>query len=282
MPLPLAALLPLLAQIGPTGTQIQAPLEMPKHKSVLVQPVTPPSPAATRLNECLTLARNEPTAAVDVAEAWRNSLKGSQRAAPGHCLGLALTGLARWEDAEAAFTAARDDTPANERADRARLGAMAANAALVDGAPGRALVLLDTAHGEALGAGDTHLAAEVAIDRARALVHLKRDNDASAALAEARAGAPENAMSWLLSATLLRRQGKLGEAQSYIEKAAAITPLDPEVGLEAGVIAVLGGRDAAARRSWQSVIAAAPGSDSAKTAKQYLDQLGPDAAPSGR
>ena len=41
---------------------------------------------------------------------------------------------------------------------------------------------------------------------------------------------------------------------------------DAQIGLEAGVIAVLSGRDDAARRSWQSVLTAAPGSDAAKTA----------------
>jgi hypothetical protein len=40
------------------------------------------------------------------------------------------------------------------------------------------------------------------------------------------------------------------------------------------VIAVLAGRDDAARRSWQSVLTAAPDSSEAATAKVYLAQLG--------
>jgi TolA-binding protein len=64
----------------------------------------------------------------------------------------------------------------------------------------------------------------------------------------------------------------------YIERAAQLFPVDPEIGLEAGVIAVLSGRDEAARKSWLSVIKAAPNSPSAKTAQGYLDQLGPEAA----
>ncbi len=105
---------------------------------------------------------------------------------------------------------------------------------------------------------------------------------AAAALAAARTADPANSQAWLLSATLSRRQGKLGEAQTQIERAALLMPVDPEIGLEAGVIAVLGGRDEAARRSWESVIRAAPGSGFAKTAQGYLDQLGPSTAPSGR
>ena len=281
MPLSLI-FLPLLAQVGPSGTQMQAPLELPRRKTTVVAPAPRPSPLASRFGECLSLARSQPGQAIEIAKAWRDSEKGSARIEPERCLGLALTALGQWDDAVAAFAAARDDTPANERDDRARLGALAANAALAKGDAEQALALLDAAHGEALGAGNSQLAGEVAIDRARALVALKRDNEAAAALSEARHAAPGNATGWLLSATLLRREGKLTEAQTAIEQAAALQPTDPEIGLEAGVIAVLGGRDAAARKSWQSVVAAAPDSDAAKTARGYLDQLGPVAAPSPR
>ena len=85
---------------------------------------------------------------------------------------------------------------------------------------------------------------------------------------------PDNAQAWLLSATLSRRDGDLATAQTRIERAAMLAPLDPAIGLEAGLIAALGGRDEAARRSWQSVIEAVPGSAEAATAQGYLDQLG--------
>lgn len=195
---------------------------------------------------------------------------------------MALAAQGKWEAAQSAFTAAHEVTSASEPATRARLGGMAGNAVLALGKPDTALALLDQAHGEALGAGDSRLAAEISIDRARALVALKRDGDAATALATARANAAENGQGWLLSATLSRRQGKLAEAQQQILVAAQLMPLDPEVGLEAGVIAMLAGREDAARRSWLSVVKAAPGSDAARTAQSYLDQLGPDPAPSGR
>jgi len=137
------------------------------------------------------------------------------------------------------------------------------------------LPLLDAAHADALAAGDAHLAGDIAIDRARALVALKRDGEAAAALAEARAASPDNAYGWLLSATLSRRMGQWSQAQAQIETAAQLQPVDPEIGLEAGVIAMLSGHAAAAARSWQSVIAAAPASPSADTARGYLAQLGP-------
>ncbi len=281
MPFPLI-FLPLLAQVGPSGTQMQAPLDLPRRKTAVAAPQPRPSPVASRFGECLALARSQPGQAIDLAAAWRDAEKGSARIEPERCLGLALTGLGRWDEAVAAFTAARDDTPANESDGRARLGALAANAALAKGDAKQALSLLDAAHGEALAAGNAQLAGEVAIDRARALVALKSDNEAEAALTEARHAAPGNATGWLLSATLYRRQGKLAEAQAAIEQAGALQPTDPEIGLEAGVIAILGGRDEAARKSWQSVLAAAPESDAAKIARGYLDQLGPAAAPSAR
>lgn len=272
-------LLPLLAQVGPGPALPQAPLEIKRKPDRVIDA---PAPAPSRIAACLALIQTDPASAVEQAEVWRDGAAGSARTEPGHCLGVALTRLGQFAEAEAALLAARDDTAANERANKARLGTMAANAALAAGSPDRALAALDIAHGDALGAGNANLAGEISIDRARALVALKRENDAAAALAEARSAAPENAAGWLLSATLARRQGKLVEAQAQIETAAQLLPIDPEIGLEAGVIAALSGRDEAARRSFQSVVRAAPDSPAAKTAQGYLDQLGPDTTPSGR
>lgn len=286
MPLPLALFLPLAAQVGPGTALPQAPIEIhhrrpdaaPASTSAPVRIAAPPS----RMESCLALARSDPASALDLAETWRKEAQGAARAEPGHCLGVALSELGRWDEAEAAFVQARDDTPEDDRQNRATRGAMAGNAALAAGSPGRALAALDTAHTDALAARQTQLTGEISIDRARALVALGKPDEAVGALAEARANAPRNPQAWLLSATLARRQGKLAEAQAEIEMAAQLLPVDPEIGLEAGVIAVLSGHDDAARKSWQSVISAAPGSTFAKTAQSYLDQLGPPPPPSGK
>ena len=79
---------------------------------------------------------------------------------------------------------------------------------------------------------------------------------------------------------MLRRLDRLGEAQTAIERAALLAPGNPDIGLEAGVIAVLAGREDAARQSWQSVLELAPDTPAAATAKDYLAQLG-DAADTG-
>lgn len=278
MPLTALLFLPLALQAGNAPPLPQAPLEIHRRK-----PGEAPRPVLrvpTRLEQCLARAKDDPAAAQDLARAWLAASKGSARAEPGRCLGVALSAQGQWDAAQQAFVAARDDSAASDRANKARLGGMAGNAALAAGKAEAALAALDVAHGDALGAGDPHLAAQLSIDRARALVMLKREGDAAAALAEARTGAADDPQGWLLSATLARRQGKLDEAQRQIETAAQLAPLDPEVGLEAGVIAALGGRDDAARKSFSSVVRSAPGTEPARRAQQYLDQLGPAAAPS--
>jgi Flp pilus assembly protein TadD len=156
---------------------------------------------------------------------------------------------------------------------------MAGNAALANGKAGEALGLLAPAAIDAKAASDGALGASISLDRARALVSLGQNGEAATALADARTADPDNAQAWLLSATLSRREKKLIEAQSQIEKAAQLAPREPEVGLEAGVIAVLGGRDEAARRSWNAVVAMSPESPAATTAREYLAQLWPEGTP---
>ena len=291
MPLSFTLLLPLLAQAGVAGSAPgngpalpQAPISIPRRKA---EPAVTPSPNAVpatapasaqsvQLQNCLKLAMENPSDAIDEAEGWLAAAKTmSDRAGAKQCKALALTRLESWSEAAALFLAARDDTPASEPGERARLGALAGNALLLSGATAAGLDALDHAHGEAHTASDGKLNGVIQIDRARALVALGRTEEAASALEEARYELPGNYQAWLLSATLARRQGKLAEAQRQIERAATLMPVDPEIGLEAGVIAVLSGRDQSARLSWQSVIKAAPGSLAAKTAQGYLDQLGP-------
>lgn len=249
----LTALLPLVAQLS--------------------APESIQSVAEARLTTCLDQSRKDPTTAIVTADEWLGEVKGSEQAWPLQCLGIVYTRLMRWDAAEEAFLTARDALLPTETARRARLGAMAGNAALADNRPAAALATLDTALADAAKAGAADIGGGIALDRARALVALDRPGEAEDALAIARRDAAQDAESWLLSATLARRQGKLRDAQFYIETAAVIAPVDVEIGLEAGLIAALAGQDAAARKSWQSVIAAAPGSEAARQAQSYLDQL---------
>jgi tetratricopeptide (TPR) repeat protein len=260
----------LAAQIGPQVTPGAAP-PLPHERRVEERRAPRPA-AAAQAEACPDPAEMTPGEAVETASAWLAEAKGAERAAAGECLGVALARQDDWDEAHAAFLAARD--AATDRMQRARLGATAGEAALNAGDAEAALGALDAAATDA-GDSDGTLTGGLALFRARALVALGREAEAEAPLAQARAAAPGNATAWLLSATLSRRLNKLAEAQAQIEKAAELRPIDPAIGLEAGLIAVLTGHDAAARKSWQSVLAAAPGSAEADIARGYLAQIDP-------
>jgi tetratricopeptide (TPR) repeat protein len=270
--------LALLGQVGaapalnlPTGLENRKP-----RRPAAEAPATPaPDSERTRtpLEECMSAVNSDPPGAVDMAEGWLAQSKGTPTAPAQFCLGSAQAALGHWDEAETAFLAGREAATASDYRLRAQLGAMAGTMALVQGEPERALKALDQAHADALAAPDAELAGDVGVDRSRALVALKRDGEAAAALAEARTANAQNPDAWLLSATLSRRQDKLVEAQTQIQTAAELDPRDPAIGLEAGVIAMLSGREEAARKSWQSVVQAKPDSDEAKTATGYLAQL---------
>lgn len=280
--MPLALLLPLIAQVGPGGALPQAPLQIPKPRTeAAAMPHSEAQPDP--LKQCLDLAMARPADGIELAQGWLAQAKTMKdRAGAKQCHALALTRIDGWGEAAALFLSAREDTPVTDADERARLAALAGNADLAAGDAEAGLAALDLARADARGGANGDLKGAIEIDRARALVALGRLPEAEAALSDAREFSPDNHQAWLLSATLSRRQGKLAEAQSQIERAAQLFPVDPEIGLEAGVIAVLSGHDDAARKSWQSVIVAAPGSDAAKTAQGYLDQLGPAAAPSAK
>lgn len=240
---------------------------------LLAAGAVPESQPEARLADCIRQARTDLASAIVTADEWLKDLKGVERVGPLECFGIIYTRQMQWEDAEQSFLEARDALLPEERNRRARLGAMAGNAALADDRPGAALAALDQAVADARQAGEANAAGDIEVDRARALVALERPADAEKALEAARRDSSGNADAWLLSATLARRLDKLKDAQFYIETAAALRPVDVEIGLEAGLIAVLAGRDDAARKSWQSVVKAAPDSAAAKTAQSYIEQL---------
>lgn len=273
----------LLAQVGPSVTggaapPIQsAPLPIPRRAPAATS--APAAPEPTKLQLCLSAIDENPLSAIEAAQEWLRVTKGAPSAEPNHCLGVANNRLGRPVEAEAAFNAAREALPGSDKLRRASFGAMAALAVLEQGDAARADTGFAAALAEAKAGGDMRLAGDIAIDRARAQVALKQDAAAAAGLAEGRTASPDNPAGWLLSATLARRQEHLADAQTFIQRAADLAPFDPDVGLEAGVIAVLGGRDETARKSWLSVIKVAPESEQAKIAQGYIDQLGPALAP---
>lgn len=269
-------------QVGPNPT---LPYDINPHDDLRDRPareseIDPSNPTSQWLAECLTVLETDPARAhtqaqIRLTEKVEQDISANYVVA-NHCLGLASVELELWQDAWTAFQAAKNGSPPFDKRARARFGTMAGNAALADGKPDHALWLLTSAVEDAQAAQSATLEALAAIDKARALVALERPEEGLAALENATQVEPDLSESWLLKATLLRRLDRLTQAQSAIEKAAALAPLDSEIGLEAGVIAILSEREDAARQSWQSVIDTQPDSLAAETAKGYLAQIGPE------
>jgi tetratricopeptide (TPR) repeat protein len=228
-----------------------------------------------RLRHCIERAASDPATALAEAGQWLAQSRGAGRSKPLQCLGHVQAVLLRWDAAEASFAEAAQVAAPGDPVRLAALLGQAGNAALAGNHADRALVHFEAALKQP--AGDPAARGQLELDHSRALVALGRLADAQLALVAAQRDAPDEPLVWLLSATLARRQGDLAAAQRMIEVAASLDSKDPEIGLEAGVIAVLDGRDAAARQSWQSVRLIAPGTKAADTATAYLAQLDPAA-----
>ncbi len=274
-----SALALLLMQVGPNPSMDAFPglpeeLRDRPERQQAPNRADPASPGQAKLADCVNLARSDAEAARDYAQNWRETAANRlELAQSAHCLGIAFVREGEFAEAQRAFDLATDEAPRTAPAYQSRLAAMSGNAAMAQGQPAIADIAFDRAVTYATQAGDGPLLASVLIDRARALVALERNDKAAATLEKARGTDPANARAWLLSATLSRRLERLGEAREQIAQAAILAPQDPAVGLEAGVIAALSGREQEARRSFESVLLVAPGSDEAKRARGYLEQL---------
>lgn len=274
----MSIILALLLQVGPNpsgASTLGTPDELVNRppRDELTEEIA--NPTSAWLAKCLAQLEESPARAHSQAQIRRTETSGAERVIANHCLGLAATELGLWDDARTAFIAARDETSANEVRTRARFGTMAGNAALAGGDATSALSILTASQNDARTAASATLEALAASDSARALVALNRPDEALTALETATRLDPSRAESWLLTATLLRRLDRLDDAQTAIERAVELAPLEGAIGLEAGVIAVLSGREDAARQSWQSVINTQPDSLAAKTAQGYLAQIPP-------
>lgn len=244
--------------------------DTPRKTSAPIAPVLP-RPA---LESCYTQADIDPVAALSTADEALTVKTGAEHTDALACRAIALTALERYTEAETDFLAARDELGADDRRGRAEFQAGAAIAAEGRAAYTTAIDHFAKAKALAKEAEDPALAGRIARDSASSLYKLGRKEEAAAALAEARAALPADATTFVISARAARLAGKLPEAQAFIEVAGRLDPLDLSIGLEAGLIAAMAGREDAARKSWQSVIATAPQSAEAEQAKAWLARLG--------
>lgn len=273
----IVAALFLAMQVGPNPAapppmSIPPELEEQRARTAAAAANQEPRPAS-RLVECLRLAAEDAEAAYDSATTWRANARDAERAQAAHCQGLALVRMERYAEARDIFAVARGEVGDDNPTYRARLGAMAGNAAMAGREATAAIPHFERAIADANNAGQSDIASGLEIDLARALVAAERPEDAIAALDRAREASPADPRAWLLSAKLSRQLGRLMEAQRQIEQAATLAPRDPTVGLEAGVIAALANRPEDARRSFESVLLVAPDGAEAERARAYLAQL---------
>ena len=226
------------------------------------------TPEATRFEACATLADTDPARALAEAGTWRIAGGG---VLARQCEGLAYVTQKRWMPAATAFEAAAREADIKADGRAALLWVQAGNAALAGNDPAKAALYFDGAlargqlTGEALG--------EAHLDRARARAALGDMKGARTDLDLATRHVPADPLGWLLSATLARKMNDLPLAQADIGEAAKRSPYDASVALEAGTIAVLSGRDDAARTAWEAAIKLSPNSPSAKAATESLARL---------
>ena len=226
------------------------------------------TPEATRFEACATLAETDPARTLAEAGTWRIAGGG---VLARQCEGLAYVTQKRWLPAATAFEAAAREADIKADGRAAILWVQAGNAALAGNDPAKAALYFDGAlargqlTGEALG--------EAHLDRARARAALGDMKAARTDLDLATKHVPADPLGWLLSATLARKMNDLPRAQADIAEAAKRSPDDASVALEAGNIAVLSGRDDAARTAWEAAIKLSPNSPSAKAAAESLARL---------
>ena len=235
---------------------------------ILATQPTVATPEPTRFEACATLAETDPARALAEAGTWRIAGGG---VLARQCEGLAYVTQKRWLPAATAFEAAAREADVKGDGRSAVLWVQAGNAALAGNDPAKAALYFDGAltrgqlTGNALG--------EVHLDRARARAALGDMKGARTDLDLATKHVPADPLGWLLSATLARKMNDLPRAQADIAEAAKRSPDDASVALEAGNIAVLSGRDDAARTAWEAAIALSPNSPSAKAATESLARL---------
>lgn len=219
---------------------------------------------ASRYRACLSTAGAEPKVAITEATKWLGAGGGVPAR---HCLALAYLADRQFAPATATLVQAAKAAEAAKAPQAAALWAQAGNAALADGDAAGALGYLSTSLG--VGATLPENAATL-IDRARALVELKRDKEARSDLDGSLSLDPTPSAGWLLRATLERRGGDLAAAERDILAAAQRAPHDADVSLEGGNIAALQGKLDLARQAWTAAATFAPGSPAAVAANEAL------------
>lgn len=213
-----------------------------------------------RYERCISLARQSPQSAYNAAVQWQGQGGG---VAAVHCSAVALVALRRYSEAASRLDQLAHDRSVTGGFPRSDLLDQAGNAWLLANNPTNAESSFTTAL--VMAPDDPDILADRARARAAKRDWHGADTDLTAALA--RASRPEL---YVLRASARHAMGNKAGARADIESALKISPNDPEALVERGAMKAETGDAAGAISDWNATITAAPSSDAAGTAQQYL------------
>ncbi|SMF65177.1 hypothetical protein [Allosphingosinicella indica] len=266
--------LALLQSVGPnprvpmTDPMLEEPAPRPKTEvpsAATAQPQAVHASDEEQYRRCADLAKANPEGAVTSANEWL--VRGGGLFAR-QCLGLAYSGLERWEPAATAFEQAASEAEINRDPRGADFRVQAGNAWLAVGNAARARSAFDSAL--ASTALTEEMRGEVHLDRARAVKALGDKAAARADVDKALALVPQDPLAWYLSSALALEERQLARAQDDIAKAVELAPDNADLLVFAGNVAGISGEEQAAKGLYTRAIKVQPGSDAAKAAQAAL------------
>lgn len=222
-----------------------------------------PGQAATYA-DCMALARSEPDAAWERANAWLSEGGGN---AAEHCAAVALFGLGQYPAAGERLEALAAHLRKAFAPLQTEILAQAAQAWLLAGDNERAY---DVQSAALLKAPDD---VELLVDRSMTMAIVGNFEAALADLDKAHRLAPRRADVLIFRSTAKRFLDAPEAAHEDIDRALALEPGNPEALLERGILHRLAGDDAAARSDWLEVIIVAEGTPTAAAAQNNLEKL---------
>jgi tetratricopeptide (TPR) repeat protein len=264
LPLTMLVLLLLALTALPAAADSQragGPPQSPSAKETV-----PPSAQADAetYSHCMTLARQEPHAALSFAEAWGR--RGGAHPAD-HCIAVALISLGKYKDGATRLQALAQAMTTAPAGLLAGVLDQASQAWLLAGDPTRAFEVAREA--AAVAPGDP----DIIIDRAEAAAAAGYLDAAVADLDRVLKADPNQVDALIYRASADRKLDRLERARADIDKAVGLAPHSAAALLERGNIRRLQGDSDGARSDWEEVDQIAPGSPEDTAARANIEHL---------
>ncbi|MBK8174975.1 MAG: hypothetical protein IPK66_06845 [Rhodospirillales bacterium] len=219
--------------------------------------------AEERYHACMDQVASDARAALASANAWREAGGGD---AATHCAMAAEMALGRFSDAaDGLERLAREGN--GSALLRASLWGQAAHAHLAADQFEQA----EAAAGQGLDLEPGN--ATLLVLQARALAGERRLGDAIISLNQAIAADPSLSDAYVFRASAFRQRREYDRAAADLEVALKLSPIQPEALLERGILRRLTGDDVGARADWDALIASAPKTEAAESARINLERM---------